>query len=64
MKGINDFLTLKLYGADLDDFIGIGVQSGGLEVEGDIGLVHSGIIPLWRRALIDAWGNGGFGDGL
>ena len=46
MKGINDFLTLKLYGADLNDFIGIRVQAGGFQVQGDICLVHGGIIPL------------------
>ena len=33
MKGINDFLTLKLYGADLNDFISIRVQAGGFQVQ-------------------------------
>jgi hypothetical protein len=46
VKGINDFLTLKLYGANLDDFVGIGVETGSLEVQGDICLFHDGIIPL------------------
>jgi hypothetical protein len=53
MKGINDFLTLKLYGADLNDFIGIRVQAGGFQVQGDVCLVHEGIIPLWRRGFIE-----------
>ena len=53
VESIDDLLPLKLYSTDLDDFIGIGIQAGGFEVEGDICLVHDEIITLWERGLIE-----------